>query len=248
MRQQGFTLAEALLVLIVIAVLLAAVLQAADLMNSSRINSIATDVQKFKSAVTRFDSKYHYLPGDILDADRYFSGTVDGDGDEQIEWGATGGENLRAWQHLSLSGFLKEEYSGVRADNTPDAILMGRHDGTDNIPVSQIKVSARGQGGYWMTYNDDNTLPSTTNRRLGNFIMFGTRPGVSGAQSLRGVISPLDAISLDEKIDDRQAESGSVLALDAAGESNCVNANDYYIASANADREEPVCMLWFAID
>lgn len=61
----GFSLVELSLVLIVIGLLIGAILVGADLIRASEIRTIATDFDKYNSAVNTFRLKFGKLPGDF---------------------------------------------------------------------------------------------------------------------------------------------------------------------------------------
>ncbi|MFO0388554.1 MAG: type II secretion system protein [Alphaproteobacteria bacterium] len=63
-RQQGFTLIELSIVLVIIGLVTAGVLVGKDLINQAELRSIITDVEKYNTAVNTFKVKYCCLAGD----------------------------------------------------------------------------------------------------------------------------------------------------------------------------------------
>ncbi|MBI3712353.1 MAG: prepilin-type N-terminal cleavage/methylation domain-containing protein [Burkholderiales bacterium] len=114
-KQNGFTLIEIAIVLVIIGLLLGGVLKGQEMIENSRIKSIVTDMRGISTAFTGYYDRYRALPGDETAA------TVAARG-----WGALGGGNANGaltiavgdtfvnanaehaamWQHLRAAGFL----------------------------------------------------------------------------------------------------------------------------------------------
>jgi len=70
LTQQGFTLIEMSIVLVIIALIIAGVLLGQDMINAASIRMQIAQIEKYKSAVNTFKTKYNnQLPGDIDNAD-----------------------------------------------------------------------------------------------------------------------------------------------------------------------------------
>jgi prepilin-type N-terminal cleavage/methylation domain-containing protein len=67
-RQQGFTLVEIGVVLIIIGLLLAAVLKGQELIASAQVNKLIRDMTGYKAAITIFQDRYRMMPGDSTTA------------------------------------------------------------------------------------------------------------------------------------------------------------------------------------
>ena len=63
-RQQGFTLVEIGVVLIIIGLLLGAVLKGRELIASAQVNKLIRDMTGYKAAITLFRDRYRLMPGD----------------------------------------------------------------------------------------------------------------------------------------------------------------------------------------
>lgn len=124
-RQNGFTLIESAIVLVIVGLLLGGVLQGNALLQSARIHNQIAFQDGVKGAFLAFQDRYRALPGDYSTATRCIDGvTIDGDGNGRIEhrnWAGTH-EDTAVWDHLSHAGFTAQlfTYSTVGgADSTP---------------------------------------------------------------------------------------------------------------------------------
>ena len=120
-NQNGFTLIELSIVLVVVGLLVGGIFLGRDLIKSSSIRSTLSQLEKYKVAVNTFKLKYGYIPGDIPSRDASAFGFYnvtgslantmacgDGNGviqgwnaDPWIDGGNVAGEVLMFWLHLS---------------------------------------------------------------------------------------------------------------------------------------------------
>jgi prepilin-type N-terminal cleavage/methylation domain-containing protein len=118
-KQQGFTLIEIAIVLVIIGLLLGGILQGQSLINSARVRNLISQVDGVKAAFYGFQDRYRALPGDFTQATTQIAGaTTNGNGNGQIEPSPTSPESIAVWDHLSHAGFINGTYSsnGVTAD------------------------------------------------------------------------------------------------------------------------------------
>jgi prepilin-type N-terminal cleavage/methylation domain-containing protein len=115
--QEGFTLIEVAIVLVIIGLLLGGVAKSQELISSSRVRSIISQQDGVKAAFLGFQDRYHALPGDYDAADTNIlcgvSPCLKGNGNGLIEAAATGSvahEEILAWNHLAAAGFLNGNY------------------------------------------------------------------------------------------------------------------------------------------
>lgn len=114
-KQQGFTLIEIAIVLVIIGLLLGGILQGQSLINSARVRNLISQVDGVKAAFYGFQDRYRALPGDISDVTVIPGATTPGNGNGQIE---AGKESVAVWDHLSHAGFITGAYTGGPAADT----------------------------------------------------------------------------------------------------------------------------------
>src|ERR1700675_40402 len=113
-KQNGFTLIEIAIVLVIIGLLLGGVLKRQELIQSARVRNLISQQDGVKAAYFGFLDRFRALPGDYSKATTTIAGaTVDGDNNGQITAAGTGTavhEEIAAWEHLSHAGFINGSY------------------------------------------------------------------------------------------------------------------------------------------
>lgn len=247
--QQGFSFIEIAVVLSVIGLVMASVVAGSYLLAAAKLNSIITDVAQVKTAVESFEVKYGSLPGDIADADRFWgtscttsgSNTCNGDGDRRIEYdtGGTLFEDLRAWQHLGLSGYYPGDFTGLVSGNR---FALGV-----NAPASE-----KDNAGYWIM------RPAGTSSyygETGNLVMVGAVDGTAGTLNA-AALTVQESHTLDLKVDDGEPDEGDVFVgrANGGGANSCMTGTsptgDFTAASASFQFSdlEVSCIVAFWID
>ena len=114
-RQQGFTLIEIAIVLVIIGLLLGGVLKGQELITSARVRNVISNQDGIKAAYFGFLDRYRALPGDYLTASVIANipgcaGCFGGNGNGQILTDGTSAEAVHVWEHLSKAGFITGSY------------------------------------------------------------------------------------------------------------------------------------------
>jgi len=123
-RQQGFTLIEIAIVLVIIGLLLGGVLKGQELITSARVRNIISTQDGIKAAYFGFLDRYRALPGDYTTATTNINGVAataacgngNGNGNGRVE--AANQESVLAWEHLSKAGFINGTYTCAAAAGT----------------------------------------------------------------------------------------------------------------------------------
>jgi hypothetical protein len=117
--QQGWTLLEIALLVLIVGLILAGVVKGQEMITSAKVKRLAGQLDEIRAAYLGFEDRFKALPGDFADADAVFDcggGCLRGNGDGRIRSnaapvnGSQVREDLLVWTHLSLAGFLKGEY------------------------------------------------------------------------------------------------------------------------------------------
>jgi len=239
---KGFTLIEMSIVLVIIGLIIAGVLVGKDMVTNARVMKIINEVNNYTIAVDQFSERFSYLPGDFPNAWSYWpsegcsnswvgaSGAgCNGNGNGQI-YSFPGREQLRAWQHLSLSGLVPQSYTGVLDGN---AYRLGV-----NVAPSSAENAA-----YMIRYDASNTY----NGKSGNNIMLGAK---SGLAFLWGpALNSVNAWKIDKKLDDGTAWTGKVIGVDgydgAATATGCVDNGSTTPSNYVLTNNEVKCRMHF---
>ena len=118
--QQGFTLLEIAILLVIVGLILAGVIKGQEMITSAKVKRVAGQIDEIRAAYFGFQDRYKALPGDYSDADTNMdcgsSACLKGDGDGRIRAndipiaGSQAHEDILVWTHLSGSGLLKGDY------------------------------------------------------------------------------------------------------------------------------------------
>jgi prepilin-type N-terminal cleavage/methylation domain-containing protein len=217
-NQQGFTLIELSIVLVIIGLIVGGVLVGQDLIKASEIRATVGQVEKYNSAVNTFRTKYNAIPGDIPQVSAGAFGLFQitygttlgfGDGNGLIEGGAAGavlpqGETLAFWRHMS------------------DANLV---DGQLGTAGNSLIVAATGQAtGAVTTINQ--SVPDSRTTPTNSFVVYAngglnyyqlmplTGIALGPAAYTAGTTgsTPIQAFNMDNKLDDGLPSTGIVVA------------------------------------
>lgn len=234
---KGFTLIEMSIVLVIISLIIVGILGGEDILENSKRLSIISKIEKYKAAYDSFKEKYYSPPGDMADAESVWgaSKTDNGDGDGVIE---TGGEDYIAWQHLGLAGFVNGYFSGS-ATGTSSSVVLG----------TDIPEGAYTKTGYRLLNATSGIVVAT------NAVQFGKYR--TGSEIDLGAVDPKQALSIDQKIDDRNPSEGQLITISgktAAGAAiaatNCVTAggagdedDTYAVGTKTKD-----CIIYYYLD
>ena len=257
MQRSGFSLLELSIVLVIIGLLAGGVMVGQDLVRQSELKSVITDFQKFVTARNAFKNKYSGLPGDFRDATRYWgrlinashcatnsaaavatSGACDGNGDGVIiDFAATGNqsaETFQFWRHLALAGMVEGSFSG----------LSGATNGV-NYEFGVNAPGSRVAGAGWAASHFINTGGGASfiwNRNYNNWYTVGSNDGSYVDDAF---ISPAEAYSIDQRMDDGKPATGMIQTTITGANCNTASSNSDYQAAYSLSNMGSHCALMF---
>lgn len=109
-RQQGFTLIEIAIVLVIVGILLGGILKGQEMLTQGKIRAVEKELDSVAVAILGYRDRYKALPGDDSQAKGRWTDATSGDGNGVIDgaFNATeaGKENTLVWQHLRFAGLI----------------------------------------------------------------------------------------------------------------------------------------------
>lgn len=228
--QNGFTLVELAVVMIIIGLLIGGVLKGQELIANAQVNSTVAQIRGIDAALGTFRNMYNSFPGDMLRAQARLPNCGapfcrNGNGNGRLT-GATvaginnsvaatqNGEPPQFWLHMNKADL----FSGVQEGG---AIAFG-----ELVPAADIG------GGFTVGFTPNGTLPGSTAgnaagiARAGHWLAL-----ISNVTGVQVANSPFVRASLmrrlDLKLDDGAPNGGSMRAIGAsgAGAVNCASSN-----------------------
>lgn len=229
-QQDGFTLVELAIVMMIIGLLIGGILKGQELMENARVTSTIAQIQSYESATTSFRDIYNAFPGDMVNADDRVpncdagNNCVPGTGNSIVgtpgnlgtfQGAVTTGGNAAAeepvqfWRHMLLADLI----SGVSTTTT--------------LAWGETHPSAKIGGGFHVGHGDGGAVGA--GNPSGHFLVLqnpvNDDPGTTAGQN---PLSPVRADQIDRKMDDGMPDSGYVLGHGAtSGTDACYDANGY---------------------
>lgn len=239
---KAFTLVELAIVIVIIGLLVGGVFSGQELIRQAKIRAAIKDYLGFEAAVTVFKGKYNCLPSDCLQASRILHpDAINGDGDGWF--GNFNTQAVRAWQHLSLAKLIKGQYPGTQVQNSHGMCKRGTE-----CPLAPFQNTS-----YFPITTAFHT-PRPFNITKKNVIMIYNGDG--HIEILEdGHVSPEDAYSIDQKMDDGIASTGVLITYGTggfyystagAGWANCLT--DSTGLQYNLESTRTVCRPLYTVD
>lgn len=210
-KQQGFTLIEIAIVLVIIGLLVGGVLQGQELIENSRVKQAVKDMNGTAAAMFAYQDRYGRLPGDDGNAAALtargatWAGVSAGNANGLLVSGLNdafngNNESQEFWQHLRAAGFI--------SGNPADAGVLA-------IPT-----------------NPWNGLMGITTANMGG--------GLTGTKVCLSQVPGSSAIAIDGELDDGQGATGRLRATLGTG-TNTNPTNVALAAPYSEDNEYTVC-------
>lgn len=234
-KEQGFTLVEISIVIVIIGFLIAGLLMGQSILRNSSVRAITAEAASYTLAISNFRDKYQALPGDFAGASSVWSGVSNGNGDGLITINISNAnlaEQFLAWQHLAKAEMIKGSYTGAAGSGGVRDRIYG-----SNVPASELKKAGWGlisvtltdiAGGYTQ-------IPYTAPDIVPNHVLWlGGSTVTATADSQNPVLLPQEASDIDTKSDDGLPGSGKIVAQANGTTGTCSNsATDYDVTSNN---------------
>jgi prepilin-type N-terminal cleavage/methylation domain-containing protein len=144
-KNKGFTLIEIALVLTIISLLIGGILRGQSMIRNTKVKTLYNQYRELVAAVTVYQDRFHFLPGDDLQASSRFTvptnslptvsnGNGNGviDGAETLAQGAscgagvTGNEACQAFYHLRLAGIMSGQDTVSPAHSFGGGLLLSK--------------------------------------------------------------------------------------------------------------------------
>lgn len=236
-KNNGFTLVEISIVVVIIGLLIGSAIIGKSLLRSSRVMSITAEFAAYKQAISNFNDKYMALPGDFAGAQTIWGATdvSNGDGNGLITNNLAGtslGEQFQAWLHLQKAEMINGNYTGTNGTAGVRARVVG-----SNIPASQL--GGAGWGLISVTLTDIaggyTEIPYTAPDIPPNHVLWFGLDSVSGTvDSQSPALTPGEALAIDTKSDNGLPGSGKIVAQANGTTGTCSTSATAYNTSTKA--------------
>lgn len=213
--QQGFTLVELAIVLVIIGLIVGGVLVGQDMIKAAEVRATVGQVEKYNTAINTFRSKYNGIPGDIAAANAINFGMQTrtgaaghGDGNGLLEGCSAaalvlGCETGLFWRDLSFANIVDGTFT--TATDALTAVAAGSQ--ATIFPAGKI-----GRGNYFTVFSASG---------LNYYQLTGiTSTDAAGVYTLTTALTPAEAFNMDVKIDDGAPATGIVRAMEGTGPLN----------------------------
>ena len=258
--ENGFTLVELSIVLVIIGLIIGGVFAGKSLMRSAKIQSVITDQVKYTEATKQFKEKYNFLPGDFPNATDYWSAmttcppaagatndgtlTCNGNGNGQVNFqtyttrtDTEKSESFLFWQHLANAKMIEGTYNGVAGS----AGKMDNKLGV-NVPRARVKDIGYGIAYAGVISAGKNIYNNSTSFFDGNYGHVFIIGGYASNDLPTGpLLTSTEARAIDKKFDDGLPATGTVQTWKDGSTYNptpsgstvgCSSSTDYYLETA----------------
>lgn len=124
----GFSLIELSFVMIIIGIIMAAVFKGQDLLDTARLQSCVSDLNRYRLAIMTYYNQFNQLPGNDINAKNHFGNeATNGDGKGLIQ----ADEQGHVWKHLHMASLADSDQ--------PPASRIGGHISAVSNPKKELQ-------------------------------------------------------------------------------------------------------------
>lgn len=261
-QKSGFTLLEISIVIVVIGFIVGGIVVGDNMIKEAKIRAALAEYDSYVKGIAEFQEKYTALPGDMSNAESIWGSdslgtcpsiidatqtikqaTCNGNGNGRIGDSGTSGtfnndtyEWLRAWQQLGNSGLVDGKFSGTYAD------AVNQYQVGTNLPASKYT------GGGWtlLYYINSGSGTGTYGPVSGHMLSFGKTDSDGTLMTYRALLPPVEALSIDTKLDDGKPGSGKIITMRTSILSDCTtNDSSQTNATYKTSYTAAACSLLF---
>lgn len=261
--RKGFSLVELAIVLAVIGLLVGGVMAGRSLITAAEQRTIVAEIKAYDQAIGSFYEQYGSFPGDLptataawgiaagtgsdatcYAAESFTTSTCNGNGNGWIgdafsttaaSRNPTTGANYEwplAWKHLANSGLIGGKFSNTL------------HLATNSMRPGYSVPSSDAPGGGYSLFRvnsyagNANTYPVAGMRHI---LSYGAQ--LNNAPTIGPVLTPEQAMHIDQKIDNGQPSTGKVVGYCSAALANCFASTSAY----NQRNKVVNTVLWYRL-
>lgn len=241
-KNKGFSLVELSIVIAIIGLIVGGVMTGKHILRSGEVQAVIAQSNEYKAAMRQFELLYDGLPGDLRNADSFWTGATNGNGNRQIE-GEPSDEAFLFFDHLVRAELTGGSYLGIWSNG----FVSGQRSG-NNVAATKMK-------GGSIYVRCCSTTDYARDIDFNNFVnIFSVYADDDDYRD--GLITPIEALSIDRKTDDGNPDAGLIGASSGYNGSGYLATGCYTNTGANAKyasdndnlKNEPVCQMMFAYD
>lgn len=205
--------------LIAVSFVLMMIAYSVSIVRMSDAKSVLAEMEGYISSLAIFRERYHARPGDLKEAEKFFSGVAAISGNQNDRWDTKTERNI-AWPQLYQAGLMSQNLSGEGDISAPGV----------NRPVTTLKY------GGWTFMDSLSVKPpgGVEKVTINNVLRIG---GANNDEYLKkGILTINDHIFIDSKID---SPGTPISGRYIVGESECIEeiavGSNLYGYSSNPD-------------
>lgn len=205
--KRAFTLIELSISIVLIGFLLSCVFIGSNMLRAAKLRTILKEHEIYKTAIANFRNTYSAIPGDMLNAQNYLNispnvPVIGGGNGNGLV--DTPAEKYLQPQHLQGAGLISGYYNGT----------------------SQI-IQSQNQPNSWSYISFTTNIYNIWSANENNILYYNKGSSISD-----GAISPIDASTLDYKIDDGNATTGYMYAYSSSVSYDCIRKTNGMIVTS----------------